>query len=187
VYDGAFSPAQTLQVQARAYNKGMIASKLAEKEVQTYNMKPALQLFRAPEPGLRLQVLSATGKYTAESVEAGTLERTADVREISPEPACQSGPCGMIWKGYFNAPQTGGYQFWTESDDGSILYVDTEIVVDNDGDHGMEEKTGQVYLQKGFHTFKLLYFNSSGGGGLRAWFAPPGGVKQAIPGVLISH
>ena len=79
-------------------------------------------------------------------------------------------------------------QFWTESDDGSILYIDSEIVVDNDGDHGMVEETGRAYLQKGFHTFKLVYFNSSAGAGaLRVWYAAPDGTKQVIPGVLMSH
>ena len=188
VYDGSFSPTRAGQIQARAYKPGMIASKLSEAEVLTYTMKPALQLFRAPDPGLRLQVMSANGKYNAESVEAGMVLRSADVREIVAEPACQTAACGMIWKGYINAPQTGGYQFWTESDDGSILYIDSEIVVDNDGDHGMVEETGRAYLQKGFHTFKLVYFKSSAGAGaLRVWYAAPDGTKQVIPGVLMSH
>ncbi len=187
VYDRPFSPAQAGRITVRGYQKGMMASKLADAEVVTYIMKPALQLFRAPDPGLRVQVMASEGKYNAESVEAGAIIRMADVGEIVAEPICQTAPCGLLWKGYLNVPQTGGYQFWTESDDGSILYIDSQIVVDNDGDHGAEEKTGQIYLQKGFHTFKLTYFNSSGGGALKVWYAPPAGEKQALPGVIMSH
>lgn len=64
----------------------------------------------------------------------------------------------------------------------AIDSIDSEIVVDNDGDHGMVEETGRAYLQKGFHTFKLVYFNSSAGAGaLRVWYAAPDGTKQVIP------
>lgn len=187
VYEAAFSPGKPGQIQARAYKSGMMASKLTQEEVQIYAMKPALQFFRVPDPGLRLQVMSTNGKYNAETVETGALVKSADVREIVAEPACATGPCGMTWQGHINVPQTGGYQFWTESDDGSILYIDSEIIVDNDGEHGMEEKSGRVYLQKGYHNFKLVYFNSTGGGGLRVLYATPDGNKQAIPGMLMSH
>lgn len=34
--------------------------------------------------------MSANGKYNAESVEAGMVLRSADVREIVAEPACQT-------------------------------------------------------------------------------------------------
>eukprot|EP01052_Picozoa_sp_SAG31_P081865 SAG31_NODE_41826_length_274_cov_0.708571_1_plen_41_part_01 len=33
-------------------------------------------------------------------------------------------------------PTDGSYNFATESDDGSLLYVDGQRVVDNDGLHG---------------------------------------------------
>ena len=187
VYEAAFSPGKAGQIHARAYKQGMMASKEAEEEVQTYVMKPSLQFFRQPDPGLRLQVKSVNGNFNAESVEAGMIVRNADVQEITLEPGCATGPCGMVWQGNINVPQTGGYQFWTESDDGSIMYIDSEIVVDNDGDHGMEEKSGRAYLQKGYHTFKLVYFNSGGAGALRVWFAGPEGNKQAITGNMMSH
>ena len=187
LYDGTFSPAKPGQIQARAYKPGFIASKLAGEEIQAYIMKPALQFFRQPDPGLVMQVKTVNGKYNAESVEAGALAQNLVVQDITPVPACQSGPCGIVWQGNFSAPQTGGFQFWTESDDGSILYIDGEIIVDNDGEHGMEEKSGRAYLQKGYHNFKLVYFNSSGGGGLKASFAGPEGNRQPVPGTLMSH
>lgn len=75
----------------------------------------------------------------------------------------------MVWNGYLNIPRSGGYQFWTESDDGSTLSIDNDMVVNNDGDHGMEEKTGFANLQQGWHRIKVVYFNSGGGSGLKVW------------------
>ncbi len=37
-------------------------------------------------------------------------------------------------------PATGEYSFYTASDDGSRLYIDEQLVVNNDGLHGMVEK-----------------------------------------------
>ncbi|MBL7784132.1 MAG: alpha-L-fucosidase [Saprospiraceae bacterium] len=187
LYDGFFQPAKPGLIQARAYKPGFIASKTAEQEVQGYAMKPALQFFRQPDPGLSMKVMQTNGKYNAETVEAGSVQQNVVVQDIAAIPACASQSCGMIWQGNFSAPQTGGYQFWTESDDGSILYIDGEIIVDNDGDHGFEEKMGRVYLQKGYHNFKLVYFNSDGGGALKVSFAGPEGNRQPIPAALMSH
>ena len=84
-------------------------------------------------------------------------------------------------------PATGGYQFWLESDDGSLLSIDSETLVDNDGNHGMTEKTGLAYLQKGWHGFRLAYFNSAGAGGLKLWWAPVGGEKRAVTGAVLGY
>jgi hypothetical protein len=67
-------------------------------------------------------------------------------------------------------PQTGCYQFSLESDDGSRLYLDNELIVDNEGDHGMEKKTGIANLQKGWHSIRIMYYNAGGGFGLKAQF-----------------
>jgi hypothetical protein len=52
----------------------------------------------------------------------------------------------MRWRGTFTADTDGFYAFSTTSDDGSMLYVDGEIVVDNDGLHGAQTRQGAVTL-----------------------------------------
>lgn len=60
--------------------------------------------------------------------------------------------------------------FGTESDDGSGVFVDGKLVVDNDmeGTHGPELKSGTVVLGPGVHTLVVKYFNGPGGGRLTA-------------------
>ncbi|MEZ4891744.1 MAG: PA14 domain-containing protein [Saprospiraceae bacterium] len=72
------------------------------------------------------------------------------------DPLCK-GKCGMIWKGYVLIEQTGGYKFWTESDDGSLLFIDGDVVVDNDGDHGMAEQSGLANLKRLAHVQAGLF------------------------------
>lgn len=65
---------------------------------------------------------------------------------------------GVIWDGYIRVPEDGLYDFSVESDDGAVLVIGDETVVDNDGIHTRRTAVGDVPLQKGFHKFRLKYF-----------------------------
>jgi hypothetical protein len=51
----------------------------------------------------------------------------------------------------------------------------------------MEEKSGIVNLQKGWHSIKIVYFNSGGGGGIKVRYAPLGTEKSDIPNEMMGH
>lgn len=55
-------------------------------------------------------------------------------------------------------PTTAYYQFSLNSDDGSILWIDDNIIVDNDGGHPMRKKSEVVLLKQGEYPVKLWYF-----------------------------
>lgn len=56
----------------------------------------------------------------------------------------------------------GEYQFELKSSDGSRLYLDGELVVDNDGLHGMVARSSKkLPLSRGVVELKLLYFNKA--------------------------
>ncbi|MCD8073204.1 MAG: PA14 domain-containing protein, partial [Alistipes sp.] len=72
-------------------------------------------------------------------------------------------PIGLIYTGYIDIPQDGIYTFYLNTDDGSMLYIHGELVVDNDGMHSILEKTGQAALCKGLHPIEVHYFDPNGG------------------------
>ncbi|MEM7474869.1 MAG: c-type cytochrome [Planctomycetota bacterium] len=78
-------------------------------------------------------------------------------------------------------PQNGQYSFYTSSDDGSRLYIDDQLVVSNDGNHGMVEKSGSIRLTAGLHKIVVTYYDNGGGDGLRVSWKGPGTGKQKIP------
>jgi hypothetical protein len=57
----------------------------------------------------------------------------------------------MRWRGEFRADETGFHGFQLASDDGSRLYVDGKLIVDNDGDHGTVTVAANMMLQAGWH------------------------------------
>ncbi|MEA3479737.1 MAG: glycoside hydrolase family 127 protein [Bacteroidota bacterium] len=78
-------------------------------------------------------------------------------------PGKQSEYFGFQYTGYIDIPADGVYTFYTISDDGSCLYIDDLLVVDNDGLHGMTEMEGTVALQKGYHPIRVTFFEKNGG------------------------
>lgn len=59
--------------------------------------------------------------------------------------------------------ESGYYSFSLDSDDGSILTVDGQQVVNNDNNHGMTLKSGVKFLRKGVRSFSLQYAQTGSG------------------------
>jgi hypothetical protein len=57
-----------------------------------------------------------------------------------------------------NITRAGNYQFYVNSDDGSILSIDNSVVVNNDGTHAQIEKSGSIYLGVGVHDVQVRYY-----------------------------
>jgi hypothetical protein len=55
-------------------------------------------------------------------------------------------------------PRSGKWEFKLVADDGAILYLDQEKLVDNDGQHETRERTGRSNLTAGVHNFRVSYF-----------------------------
>ncbi len=65
--------------------------------------------------------------------------------------------------GYLYVPASGTWLFQTRSDDGSRIYIDDVLIVNNDRDQGPTTRAGSVNLTKGFHKFVCLYRERGGG------------------------
>lgn len=65
---------------------------------------------------------------------------------------------GYQFNTFIYIPERGVYRFYTYSDDGSVLYVDDQLVVDNDGGHSARRREGMIALEQGYHHLRLLYF-----------------------------
>ncbi|MBC7775662.1 MAG: chitobiase/beta-hexosaminidase C-terminal domain-containing protein [Phycisphaerae bacterium] len=188
IYTVPFTTTATCTVRAKAFKRGLISSNTDSAQVTLYKMFPALNLLREPAAGLRAELRTVDGgDYTSDKVIRGFIEKADDVTIIKPDPYCAENKCGMLWKGYIEIPTTGGYRFWTESNDGSLLSIDGEIVVNNDGEHSMTEKTGIANLQKGWHSIRIVYFNTGGDYGLKVRYAELGEEKRELESGMLAH
>ena len=94
---------------------------------------------------------------------------------------------GVVWAGWIDVPADGSWTFGTESDDGSRLWIGDEVVVDNDGLHGMVERTGSIALLAGKHAIKVEFFENGGGAGCIVRFGGPETPYGVIPEGRWSH
>lgn len=62
------------------------------------------------------------------------------------------------YTGRFWINEPGRYDFALTSDDGAKLYIDDELIVDNDGMHPPEDRSGAVTLNGGVHQMRVSYF-----------------------------
>ncbi len=100
-------------------------------------------------------------------------------------PALQQDYFAFKFFANINITVPGSYTFYTTSDDGSKLYLNTfdaaGQVVDNDLVHGTIEKSGTLNLTIGKHPMWVTYFERSGGQTLQVRYQGPGIAKALIP------
>ncbi len=93
---------------------------------------------------------------------------------------------GLIYTGYVKVKRSGVYTFYTLTNDGSKMYVNDELVVDNDGHHGARERQGQIAMAPGYHQIKLEYSQIGGGKHLEVFMEGPGLPKhELLPSELV--
>jgi alpha-L-fucosidase len=92
---------------------------------------------------------------------------------------------GIEYSGYVQILEDGVYSFYLSSDDGSRLFLDNQLLIDNDGLHSMVEKKGVVALAAGFHPLKVQYFQKSGGRDISVSLEGPATAKQSIPSSML--
>jgi DNA-binding beta-propeller fold protein YncE len=89
-------------------------------------------------------------------------------------------PFSILWRGKIAIPESGVYTFGTRSDDGSYLTIDGQLVVDNGGSHGAEDRSGVIQLDQGFHDIEVRYNELGGSREMQLWWQPPGQGRAVV-------
>jgi len=93
----------------------------------------------------------------------------------------------MLYTGFVTVPADGQYTFTTGSDDGSKLYIGSTLVVDNDGMHAYQERTGAIGLKAGTHAITISYVQGGGGQNLYVAYEGAGRGRQTLTTSVLSR
>ncbi len=93
----------------------------------------------------------------------------------------------FVFKGSISIPRDGSYTFYTTSDDGSRLYLDGQLWVQNDGTHSAATKSRRKLLTAGEHAIRVLYFNAGGPAQLSVEIEGPELSRRPVPAEMLSH
>lgn len=122
----------------------------------------------------------------------GTVDRLPDLSQRTPKKSGQAPlfdlayvqdraeQYGILYEGVVEIPKAGEYTFFVKSDDGAKLYIDDQLLIDNDGTHAPEEKQGQIELTEGPHTLQLAFFQGGGGDYLTVAYRASGGQQRYL-------
>jgi len=90
----------------------------------------------------------------------------------------------MRFEGYLRIDHEDDYRFHLMSDDGSKLFLDDKLVVNNDGIHPPTTLTGSTHLTPGMHKLVAAVFNSGGGVDLEVEIEGPRVPRQPITDLI---
>jgi hexosaminidase len=146
-----------------------------------YNKAPfAPVAYQGNTNGLKFQLLQGTFINTSQFKDAAVID-SGVAKSFNPLLLKKNNPAfGVIYTGFIRIDADGLYQFATRSDDGSVLAIDDQPVVNNDGKHPIAEQGGAIALQKGYHKFTLKYFDAGAVTALRVYMSMPGKPKVEL-------
>jgi hypothetical protein len=88
---------------------------------------------------------------------------------------------GAVFQTTVDVPQDGFYMLAIESDDGSRLWIGEDLLIDNDGLHGMRDFFNILPLEAGKHDIRVEFFEAGGGAGLIMRYAGQTVTRQIVP------
>jgi len=92
----------------------------------------------------------------------------------------------ISWRGRITVPNEGVWTFYTAADDGSRIWIDGDLILDNWVDQGPIEVSGQKFLTAGTHDITVDYYEHGGGASIQVLYEGPGVGKQIIPASAFS-
>lgn len=158
-------------------------SAVVEGSYQQASLKPAESPLTL-KPGLTATLIE--GNFNEVKRIGGKISKTYTVDKVE-LPNNQPEQFALVLEGFITVPEDGIYTFYTSSDDGSVLNVGEKVVVDNDGLHGAQERSGEIALEAGTHSMLIRYFEAGGGESLKAYISGPYMEKIEIKAEMLGH
>ncbi len=146
-----------------------------------YNKAPLAPVtYQGNSTGLKYQLLQGTFDNTNQFKSAAIVD-SGVVKNFNTSVLRRNNPAfGVIYSGFIRIDADGLYKFSIRSDDGSMMTIDDQPVVNNDGKHPIAEQGGAVALQKGYHKFTLKYFDAGSVSALKVYMTIPGKPKGEL-------
>ncbi|MEZ4953244.1 MAG: metallophosphoesterase [Saprospiraceae bacterium] len=186
VYSGPVIIDKTCTLKTRAYTPDGKASRVVERTFRKMQPLPAVKTGKT-ESGLQFSYYEGSWKNLPDFKKL-TPVKTGVANKVNLEKiGHRDNQFAVVLEGFVDLPKTGTYQFFTRSDDGSKLYIDGELVVDNDGDHGAFWEYGTTILEKGKHRLRVEYFDASGYEYLSAGIMDEEGFGAEFKEGMLSH
>lgn len=168
-----------------------VAANGAKSEIYTVNFKKDDWKQAAEvKPEELKQGLTAdffAGTFPTSQKMTGNIVRTEVLANVHISDTVKMASFGTKIRGYIRVPKQAVYNFYLTCDDGGILKIDNQLVIDNDGQHSAVVKSGQIALKEGFHAFAIDFIEAGGGFTLKLDYSEDGGEVKPVPDKWFYH
>ena len=186
LYQKPFSVDRTMPMLMQASKTGHPASQIVSAHIGSDIFQRALHLPFDPAPGLIYHYYKGAFNGSAEILESPRIQ-SGLTPQFSTNESHRNDNFALIFEGYIKIPEDGLYTFYLESNDGSVIYLDDHLLIDNDGPHGAYELSASTSLKAGLHKIAVRYFQLGGGSLLNVFWEGPDLPKQAIGAGFLFH
>lgn len=185
VYKDKLIISKNTLLKARSFSSNKPVSKMVEKKFEKIEPAPALSIFKA-DPGLQINYYEGDWNKLPDFTEL-TVKGTEVISLVSPGKYLGKERYGVLIDGYIQLPVSDIYKLFLSSDDGSTLYIDGALVIDNDGLHGMTEKEITLALAAGFHSIRVEFFEKTGGDDLKLFIESMKIKRREVVAAMLFH
>jgi hypothetical protein len=90
-------------------------------------------------------------------------QRTGRLPSLSFDASFRPERFAVVYDAWLRVPADGVVRFVARADDGVRVEVDGVQVLEDDGEHAAREADGEIALERGPHTVRVVYFQGKGG------------------------
>ncbi|HEX7448939.1 MAG TPA: family 16 glycoside hydrolase [Pirellulales bacterium] len=132
---------------------------------------------RPQQPNLRYAAYEG-GWESMPDFEKLTPYKTGESAGLDLDVAGRTSNFGVRFEGFLRVERAGEYTFYLGSDDGSILSIDGNELIDNDDIHPHEIESEEIELDDGMHSIRVDYMQGGGEWTLELDYEGPGVPRQ---------
>ena len=185
IYRGPFTVDRSTTVKARAFRPGLDDRHVTAVEFTKLEPRPPVTAPGAV-PGLVCRYFE--GRWSRVP-DFGSVDpvRTAVVPSVAIPEFARPEDFALELTGYLQVPADGLYTLHLFSDDGSVLWLGEDRLIDNDGLHGNGEIAVATALRKGFHPIRIGFFQAPGDANLELWIEGSEVGRGPVPATMLFH
>jgi len=165
--------------------KNSSVSLLATAVIETAGLMQPIET-GSVEQGLLYNYYTGTFQ-SVEDFSKMDANKSGVVKKFTLEPKGREQYFAFSFEGYIEIPNDGLYTFYLVSNDGSKLFLNDRLVINNDGLHPALEEFKIVALMAGKQAISIKYFQEGGSNILKLMWEGPGFGKQEVPPSVLFH
>lgn len=184
LYTQSIQVTKSTALQMQAYKQGKPESGIVTAYIGTDILQKASAVNQKLSRGIKFKYYEGEISRTSE-IEKLPLLQEGVSNVVNIEEAKSENNFAFVFDGFIKIPKDGQYKVHLNSNDGSILKLDGELLIENDGQHGSYEVSAPVSLEAGFHSIQIKYFQTGGGKDLKlSWESSDFGKSEVADSVL---